>query len=150
MAVIVGVDGSEHARAALVWAIEEARLRDDTLVAAYVYTSPSLLYPAEVIPTASAERLGERTRKAARDELDGILSTVRQASADVRIVAKTIEDPQPAYALTDLATEDDLLVVGSRGRGGFRGLLLGSVSQQCLQHAPCPVTVVPAALAQQG
>jgi nucleotide-binding universal stress UspA family protein len=142
MTVIVGVDGSEHSKQALRLAADEARIRGGTLTPVYVYTSPSLYYRPDVFPTAGAEQLAERTRRAAREELERALADVREATEGLRLEPKTFEDPQPAFALVDLATPDDLLVVGSRGRGGFKGLLLGSVSQQCVQHAPCPVMIV--------
>ena len=63
--------------------------------------------------------------------------------AGVDVERRTVND-LPARGLLDSAADADLLVVGARGRGGFRGLLLGSVSQQAAQHAPCPVVIVPA------
>lgn len=78
----------------------------------------------------------------ARQLIEAMLHDV-QAAAAVRTTPLAIADAHPAEALIDVAAEADLLVVGSRGRGGFSGLLLGSVSQQCVTHARCPVIVVP-------
>jgi nucleotide-binding universal stress UspA family protein len=66
---------------------------------------------------------------------------VRSDYPAVKVETAVVEGP-PARVLVDLSADADLLVVGSRGRGGFSGLLLGSVSQQCVDHAHCPVTVV--------
>lgn len=67
------------------------------------------------------------------------------ADPEVDVQGELIEG-RPASALLEAAGDADLLIVGSRGRGGFTGLLLGSVSAQCVHHAPCPVVVVPAGL----
>ena len=77
---------------------------------------------------------------AATSTLASALSGVDTQGLEVH---RVVRQGQPADVLVLEAGEDDLLVVGSRGLGGFRGLLLGSVSQQCTQHARCPVTVVP-------
>ena len=76
--------------------------------------------------------------------LDGVLADVCGDAKDVEIVARAVPNRRPAAALLEEAENAELLVVGSRGRGGFVGLLLGSVSQQVTQHARCPVVVVPA------
>jgi nucleotide-binding universal stress UspA family protein len=88
----------------------------------------------------SAEQQEEARRHAA-NQLDQVL---REAGAlDAITVERTVvSDEHPSAALIRLAADADLLVVGSRGFGGFKGLLLGSVSQQCVQHATCPVLVV--------
>lgn len=143
MAVIVGVDGSEQSRKALRWAIDEASLRGERVVAMTVYGLPPAYYPHGVPGSADTE-LVERIRDVARVALDKIVAEARADADGVRVAidAEAIEHPQPAWALIDRAGEDDMLVVGSRGLGGFRGLLLGSVSQQCVQHARCPVVVI--------
>jgi nucleotide-binding universal stress UspA family protein len=73
--------------------------------------------------------------------VDKALSEAGAAAEPVEIERSVVEGP-PTAALLGAVTEDDLLVVGSRGRGGFAGLLLGSVSEQVAQHAPCPVVIV--------
>jgi nucleotide-binding universal stress UspA family protein len=65
------------------------------------------------------------------------------SSGTVRCEMEPVPIGQPAHILLEEAANADLLVVGSRGLGGFRGLLLGSVSQQCAQHCPCPITILP-------
>ena len=128
--VVVGVDGSEHARRALTWAAEEAKLRGARLRAVHVWSY--LNQAGEAFdPTYGeddAQRLLEETVAGVRDDVETELVAV----CDL-----------PARGLLDAAQGADLLVVGARGMGGFGGLLLGSVSQQVVQHAPCPVVIVP-------
>ena len=78
----------------------------------------------------------------ARGVLDDALDEVKAVHADIEIAGELTE-ARAASALIAAAGDADLLVVGSRGRGGFSGLLLGSVSTQCVHHAPCPVVVIP-------
>ena len=120
--IVVGVDGSEESKAALRWALEEAKLRQASL---------------QVIH-AEHHYAGEEER--AR-WLDGIVREVGGESPGVE-VAQSIVDGGAAHVLVEAAKEADMLVVGSRGHGGFSGLLLGSVSQQCANHASCPVAIV--------
>ena len=82
-------------------------------------------------------------RKLAEAALQKSLQDVGAAASGVTVIP-VLEEGQPADVLCAEAENADLLVVGSRGLGGFRGLLLGSVSQQVSHHAPCPVVVVPA------
>ena len=128
--VVAGVDGSENGRLALTWAAEEARLRGARLRVVHVWSY--LAQPGEAFdPTYGdddARRLLQVAVAGLGDEVDVELVPV----CDL-----------PARGLLDAAQDADLLVVGARGMGGFRGLLLGSVSQQVAQHAPCPVVIVP-------
>ncbi|HEX7256355.1 MAG TPA: universal stress protein [Gaiellaceae bacterium] len=142
--VVVGVDGSEHARRALQWAVDEARLRKWVLVAVHSYAIPTILVAPEPIlgapppipDPAVVERLEEGAEKLLADEIEQV------DSDDITIEGRVAAGPA-ADALLHAAEEGDLLVVGSRGLGGFKGLLLGSVSQQVAHHAPCPVVIVP-------
>ena len=143
--IVVGVDGSEASRDALRWAVEEARLRNATVLAVHAWVLPYL--PADVAPalgpTSSALEVPEllRTMKeGARELVETVVREVVGDSADVEIRPVAVEGP-PAAALIDAARGADLLVVGSRGHGGFTGLLVGSVSMQVAQHAPCPVVI---------
>jgi nucleotide-binding universal stress UspA family protein len=83
-----------------------------------------------------------QARQRAAGRLDQVLRDAGDAIEGVRVERLAVGDEHPSAALIRLAAHADLLVVGSRGFGGFRGLLLGSVSQQCVQHATCPVLVV--------
>jgi nucleotide-binding universal stress UspA family protein len=136
--IVVGSDGSPAATAALEWAVAEARLRDARLLVVHAWAVPVLAYgtPYGVGPTAE---LIEAERKAAAAALDAALERVDVEG--VELERRVVEGPA-AQSLLEAAENADLLVVGSRGHGGFAGLLLGSVSQQCAQHAPCPVVIV--------
>ena len=84
----------------------------------------------------------EHVEAAARDVLTASVDRARSADPELEIVGELVEG-RAASSLLEAARDADLLVVGSRGRGGFAGLLLGSVSGQCVHHASCPVVVVP-------
>jgi nucleotide-binding universal stress UspA family protein len=137
--VVVGVDGSPGSVHALAWAGREARLRNVTLevVAAWTYPTPVLLVPVAPDPPQV-----KTLRKEAREMIERALEKVADDVAGVDVERRVVEGDTSA-ALLDRAKGADLLVVGSRGLGGFRGLLLGSVSQQCVQHAASPVVVIP-------
>jgi nucleotide-binding universal stress UspA family protein len=144
--IVVGVDGSNASKAALRWAAEEARLRGARLQAVYVFEhSPSWQmygYSAEIaaIPV-SAMPDDQHSRELAQSLVDRLVADLGDLGVEVEAIAH--EDRRPAHALVERSRDADLLVVGSRGRGGFAGLVLGSVSQQCAQHASCPVVVMP-------
>jgi nucleotide-binding universal stress UspA family protein len=142
----VGVDGSEPARRALRWALREAELRAGGLHAVSAFQAPLLgtgEFPWSIAPLPSyVEMEVDELRRAARERLT---EAVRDAAADEGVDVPTqlfvVESPA-APALLDASRDADLLVVGSRGRGGFTGLLLGSVSRHCSEHAACPVVIV--------
>jgi nucleotide-binding universal stress UspA family protein len=141
--IVVGIDGSDRSRRALEWALShapgDARLR---LVHAYDVGVASAA--ARMGGLLELEDLEKHAREHAEQVVADLLAAV-QVPAGVEIERDLVQTTQPAEALLDRARDADLLVVGSRGHGGFTGLLLGSVSQQCVQHAPCPVVVLPAA-----
>ena len=137
--IIVGVDGSPASVEAIKWAVGEAKRRGDAAVVALhawhdVYTAGAP-YTVAVTPVDYA-KVGGRV-------LDRAIAQATGEATDIEIGRVVVHDG-PAIALLDAATSDDLIVVGSRGRGGFAGLLLGSVSQQVVHHARCPVVVIPA------
>jgi nucleotide-binding universal stress UspA family protein len=135
--IVVGVDGSEASREALRWSAEEARLRRTTLRAVYAWVAPAVSVHGYVPPELLDP---EPQRQAAQARLDGFVKEVVGEPPGMRVERVVVEGPA-ARVLVDAADGAALLVVGSRGHGGFAGLLLGSVSQQCAQHAPCPVIV---------
>jgi nucleotide-binding universal stress UspA family protein len=139
--VVVGYDGSQGAEAALHVALEEARRRSATLRVVGAWHPPAPLVGSTAAPSSSA-RLGEEIRVALTQAVDAAAAALREHGADVEIEAVVVEG-QAVSVLTGEAAGADLLVVGSRGLGGFRELLLGSVSHQCAQHAACPVLIVP-------
>ena len=136
--IVVGVDGSEHSVNALRWAVDEARLRNAKLVAVHAWSLPHVSTTQEAMHLLDVDF--EPFREGARKLLE---VTVEEAvpEAEVEIAQIVCEGP-PAAALIAAAEDAELLVVGSRGLDGFKGLLLGSVSQQVAHHAPCPVVVV--------
>ncbi len=84
----------------------------------------------------------DSVRRVAQDVVDNELDELGDEAAGIHVTRAVVEGT-PAPTLLEAAEGADLLVVGSRGRGGFTGLLLGSVSQQCALHAPCPLVIVP-------
>jgi nucleotide-binding universal stress UspA family protein len=147
--VAVGVDGSAGALEALRWASAEARLRDAPLrlVHAWTFGYPGAEgwgygYPYVGGAVDAFPRVGiSDVRQAAEELLDQALAEVVPEPAGLKIERQVVEGSS-VEVLVGAVAEGDLLVVGSRGRGGFAGLLLGSVSQQCAHHAPCPVVIV--------
>ena len=137
--VVVGVDGSPSAAAALKWAAHYAQATGATIraVLAWHYPAAAGSPPVGVTPpTVEAEV--ERTRDAIIDEaVAGALGPQPPVK-----IERTAVYGHPAQVLIDESARADLLVVGSRGHGGFTGMLLGSVSTHCVTHAHCPVAVV--------
>ncbi|HZR92541.1 MAG TPA: universal stress protein [Gaiellaceae bacterium] len=141
--IVVGVDGSEGSLQALRFAAGEARLRGARLHAVLAWEYPAALYAGEGWAFADSETLeGLRTR--AEQRLAEAIEAVGPSLEGVELEQSVVEG-RAAAVLLEAAKDADLLVVGTRGHGGFVGLLLGSVSQQCVHHASCPVVVVPPA-----
>jgi nucleotide-binding universal stress UspA family protein len=149
--IVAGVDGSEGSVAALRWALAEARLRGSRVRVVHAYRSPLVpLADADLgvagmgVPVMVAEGAEELRRALEAQARQVIDESVQRAGAveRVEIERAAIEGPA-AQTLIEAARGAELLVVGSRGRGGFVGLLLGSVSQQVAQHPPCPVVILP-------
>ena len=139
--IVVGIDGSEESRPALRWAIDEARLRGWQVHAVHAWEYPYLGGSLGYMSLPNAD-LAEQVQQHAREILDEAADAVIGDDDDI-YVERVIEEGPAPRVLLEAARYADLLVVGSRGRGGFSGLLLGSVSQVCSQHAPCPVLIVP-------
>jgi nucleotide-binding universal stress UspA family protein len=133
--VVVGIDGSDGSREALVRAVAEAGRLDAEVTAIAAYTVRSYwsgAYPAPVPPV-------ERLRESVRSQAEALVAGV---GAPMRVGVQPVEGPA-GDTLVRAAVGAELLVVGSRGRGAVRGMLLGSVALHCVVHAPCPVMVVP-------
>ena len=145
--IVVGVDGSPGAAEALGWALAEAGLREARLHIVHAWMVPLVMAVPEpwvaglTPPGPSVEEVYERLRDAAKDVLDSSVRAARQKPG-IDVQGELVEG-RAAQELLEAARDADLLVVGTRGRGGFAGLLLGSVSQQCAHHAPCPLVIVP-------
>ena len=136
--IVVGVDASEGSRAALRWAFDEARLRGCPLDVVTVWQYPVLT----TLPAFGALPPIEDLSTEAEASLTQVLAEEGVASTDAVEVSTVVAEGAAAAALLEAATDADLLVVGSRGHGGFTGMLLGSVSQHVVSHAPGPVVVV--------
>jgi nucleotide-binding universal stress UspA family protein len=140
-AIVVGVDNSLGAQAALAFSLEEARLRSAPLrvVHAWRFGYIGAVGAECAVPVLGGDR--RELRRAAAAELDAIVAEASAGAHDVEI-EKRVREGLPAAVLIEESGEADLLVVGSRGHGGFVSLLLGSVSQQCADHAASPVVIV--------
>jgi nucleotide-binding universal stress UspA family protein len=132
--VVVGVDGSEHSRFALKWASDEVKHRGSTLRIVFAQISDPKNVPTWYESGSSDLSPGQ----AIVDDAVGLVAT-RHPSV---VVHAEIVERQPSLVLTVASRSADLLVVGARGKGGFEELLLGSVSDQCIQYAHCAVAVV--------
>ena len=138
--IVVGVDGSAHARQALRFALAEAALRGARVVVVGSWAIPPLAATGVgMIP--AFDLLRTELADSASEVLSRELAEVADAAAGVE-VEQHLAQGDAAGVLVEAAAGADLLVVGSRGRGGVTGTVLGSVSRACLQHAPCPVAVV--------
>jgi len=137
--VIAGVDGSDQSIVALRWAKDEAERREVPLVVIHAWDLP-------VVAGLSVSAVNwDEIEKSLEEEAGRVLAeAIEHAGLDPGGEAAVLIRGPAAEALLKSAHPDDLLVVGSRGLGGFKGLLLGSVSTHCAQHASCPVVVVPA------
>lgn len=147
-AVVVGIDGSAAGQQALRWALAEARLRTVPLRVVHAWTFGYAGVPGGgwgvmgSMGAVSASGLAvSDVRQVAEDLVERAVAELAGELENLEIEQRVVEGAA-AVALIGAVCEDDLLVVGSRGHGGFAGLLLGSVSQQCAHHAPCPVVIV--------
>ena len=140
--IVVGVDGSAHAAAALRWAVEEAALRSARLEIVHAWTFVPVATPADsgLVPMAWTDNveLLDVTRQAAEDAAAGQVAEVLGPDHQATI---TVVESGPAEALL-AAADADLLVVGNRGRGNIAAALLGSTSAKVADEAPCPVVIV--------
>ncbi len=137
--IVVGVDGSAASSAALAWAVREAELTGDTVLAVIAWQFPVAVggygwAPVVLDDSIDLQSFAEKTLAQAIDE-------VVEPGAAVTIERRVVEGYAPGVLL-DASAHADLLVVGSRGHGTFAEALLGSVSQHCAHHAKCPVVIV--------
>jgi nucleotide-binding universal stress UspA family protein len=137
--IVVGVDGSSASRAALRWAVRQARFTGTMVDAVIAWQIPMMLQNYRWAPIY-VEEAGDFAEDA-RKRIDAVINE-EIGPADSRLVTSQVVHGHPAQVLLDAAADADLLVVGSRGHGGFAGALLGSVSQHCVHHAHCPVLIV--------
>ncbi len=132
--IVVGVDGSVPSRAALRWAIRQASLVGATVEAVITWEYPAAYgWGMTLVDTEVAAYAGKALTEAVAQE----------AGPDCQVtVRERVERGNTAQVLLTAAQGAELLVLGSRGHGGFAGALLGSVGQHCVQHSPCPVVIV--------
>ena len=138
--IVVGVDGSPSSRRALAWALDEAGTHGATVEVLYAYANLQSAFPytvEELVDDLPADKIQEAGRRLIEEMLHDV-----GVPEGMSVDAVVVEGP-PANALVQRSANTDLIVVGSRGRGGFGELLMGSVSHQTALHAGCPVTIVP-------
>ena len=141
--IVVGVDDSDQGRAALDWALAEAERRQAQVVIAHSWTPDNFAMPAVAgaIPDWSqSEELNKGNEAAARDWLAALAA--RAGTSSGVTITTALNAGSPAGHLIGLADGASMIVVGSRGRGGLKGLVLGSTSHQVASHATCPVVVL--------
>jgi nucleotide-binding universal stress UspA family protein len=140
--IVVGIDGSDRSRAALVAAVEEAGRRGADVVAVAGFDIADYWADLYTLALPSVDEIRADVLRGAEDMVADVLRTTKQPGVPVPHVRLELMRGAAADLLVQVAGEADLLVVGSRGRGAMRGLLLGSVALHCVMHAPCPVMVV--------
>ena len=133
--IVVGVDGSPSSMTALRWAILQAELTGCEVEAVIAWRLPSR-YGFAAVTDRATDFEGD-----ARKVLADALNEVSSVEPDV-VIRSSVVEGHPAEVLVRAARGADMLVVGSRGHGGFTEAVLGSVSQYCVHHAPCPVLVI--------
>jgi nucleotide-binding universal stress UspA family protein len=137
--IVVGVDGSDGASAALEFAAAEAALRETPLRIVSAWEVPPAIYGSGFTPPLTPETV-DAFRKRGLQVAEDAAATAKTLQRSLQIETLAIQG-QPADVLLEQGADAELIVVGRRGLGGFRSLLLGSVSQQVVHYAPCPVVV---------
>jgi nucleotide-binding universal stress UspA family protein len=137
--IVAGVDGSDSSISALRWAIGQAGLTGAAVDAVTAWHYPIATGGYGWAPTGMDQ--GDDFQEIAEKTLADAISNTLDPGSDVRVRPRVVEG-NPAQVLLEAADGASLLVVGSRGHGGFTEALLGSVSQHCVHHAPCPVVVI--------
>ena len=140
--IIVGVDGSGHSRRALDWAIHEAAIRHAPLTVLTVQQALRSFWAGPMLYPEDAD-LAEHARKLAQEETDEVLGELAEDARPPEVTVLGVPG-FPAEEILAVAKDADMIVVGSRGAGGFKKLLMGSVASQVTHHAHIPVVVIPA------
>ena len=135
--IVVGVDGSVPSQSALAWAIRQARLTGAAVEAVTAWHYPTVYgYPVPTAPQTGASEIAERV-------LATTIAAVQQDHPGERVeITPRVIEGNTAGVLLNESAGADLLVIGSRGYGGFTEALLGSTGQHCIHHASCPVVVI--------
>ncbi|MER6229749.1 MULTISPECIES: universal stress protein [Streptomyces] len=137
--IVVGVDGSEPSKAALRWAVEQARVDGGAVDAVLAWESPTSWYGLTPPSDEEMRTYASRAQEVLDQAVEDALGPGPGRPVPLR---STAVQGHPAAVLIDAAAGAKMLIVGNRGRGEFREALLGSVSMHCAQHAPCPVVVM--------
>jgi nucleotide-binding universal stress UspA family protein len=140
--VVVGVDGSPGSRVALGVAIEEAGRLDGIVEVVSTYQRTDYWTDLASVVVPSTEQIRERVASQARELVSAVLAESGRRGTDAPEIRIEVHEGPAGEVLTRQSRGADLLVVGSRGRGAFRALLLGSIALHCAMHAPCRVMVV--------
>jgi nucleotide-binding universal stress UspA family protein len=138
--IVVGIDGSDASKAALRWAVEDARVRGAEVIALHAYEAPAPVLDAAPASPVDLPGLVAEFQEGALRLVTEVVDEVVGNAVTVNVAPIAVEEDRPAKALLDAARDADLLVVGSHGHG-LSGLFLGSVSLECAQHAACPVLI---------
>lgn len=145
--IVVGVDGSPSSAAALRWAVAHARATGAPVIALLAWQLTTVPPPSSTREDWSVPPLAE-WEAVARSMLEATVDSALDEQDAAGVQQLLLHRPAAAGVL-ETVRADDLLVLGERGRGGFDRLLLGSVSRQCAEHAPCPVVIVPSRVAER-
>ncbi len=139
--IIVGVDGSAHSRRALEWAMKEAAVHETPLTVMTVHALIRGYFGGGSVEFPTDHALAEKAGQVVQADVDSVakdLGSAAPASVTVRVASGSVVEE-----LINAAKDADMLVVGSRGAGGFSRLIMGSVSSLVTQHATCPVVIIP-------
>ncbi|HTZ30716.1 MAG TPA: universal stress protein [Streptosporangiaceae bacterium] len=139
--IIVGIDGSHHSTRALEWALREAAIQHAPLTVLTVHSVPASAWTGNPILVEQDADDQEKMLKSAEELTHKAVSQMGEARPD-SITVRSVSG-FPAREIIDESRDADLVVVGSRGAGGFAKLMMGAVSSQVVGHAHCPVVVVP-------
>jgi len=141
--IIVGIDGSVHSHRALEWAISEAATHRLPLTVLTVAQATRGWYSGGAVAYPGDPDLAKHALKAAQEATDSALENLGAQEQPTSVTVRSVAG-LPAAEILSAAQDADMIVVGSRGAGGFKRLLMGSVSTQVTHHAQCPVVVIPA------
>jgi nucleotide-binding universal stress UspA family protein len=138
--IVAGIDGSDASKDALRWAVDEAKLRGADVIAVHAWQVPPPVPSLGPAPGVEVVEIIPQLEEAAETLVQSVVAEVVGDGSDVKVEAVATEGPA-GNVLIEAAKGAEMLVVGSRGHGGFVALLLGSVSQQVAAHAQCPVLI---------
>lgn len=140
--IVVGVDGSGHSQLALDWAVNEAAARHAALTVLTVNPVALSAWTGAPIRSEADEPARDHAQQAAQQAADKAVGHLAGEARPASVTVSAVSG-NPAAELVSASRDADLLVVGSRGAGGFARLTMGSTSSQVVHHARCPVVVVP-------